>query len=237
MAVTRLTLVVAEDYGGKAALSRYLQCCATYINAILLLPNRMDAAVHVQSKPPDLQSLISSLPLPSNSPPFLQHLLSSLQQLSSTHTCTPVRGEEKTQSLDISQMVTAFRQLRPAPSNPASSKTESHMDRQEQVEQSDSADVVMSEVMELVPTPSLSSLEAMMDQKIAELEKRLKHYVDDKVAALLNQIETTLEQKVNSRKVTFTEQERETMTVTSNEDGSRGHNSTYSGLQLEEQLD
>lgn len=137
-------------------------------------------------------------------------------------------------------MVTAFRQLRPAPSNPASSKTDSHVDRQEQVEQSDerdSADVVMSEAMELVPTPSLSSLEAMMDQKIAELEKRLKHYVDDKVAALLNQIETTLEQKVNSRKVTFTEQERETMTVTSNEDGSRGHNSTYSGLQLEEQLD
>ena len=266
--VTRLTLHVTEDYGGEAAGDS----------------ERPDTA-----KQADLGELVSSLTLCVGAPPSLQGLLSSLQLLQSSsstqppHTALPTpppqhpaAGEEI--PTDISQMIAAFRQLRPAsseqppppPPPDTRSEAESCKDDKEMNDTEESIDltvVSLSNIEALVdrkseqppppPPPdtrseaesckddkemndmeeskdltvvSLSNIEALVDRKIAELEARMRSYVDAKVKAVMNHIEANREQEGT------TENRMVNREKSTNRDGSQ--NGTQNGLlNFEEQLD
>lgn len=218
MLVTRLTLVVAEDSGGEPG---YDEDIIIIIMLAIIMLNRIDTAA--SCKPPDLESLISSLPLQSNGPPYLHGLLSSLQHFSS-HSSLPARDGE--QQLDITQMISAFRQLRPVRSDPETSETAvPNQDREEHEEPTQCKEVDTASV-------PLGSLEALLDKKIAELEERLKCYIDTKVAGIVNQIEMKLGQIDSVKRIEINEEDK-----MSNKDGSYVHTATHNGLHLEEQLD
>lgn len=179
----------------------------------------------VPSKATDLQSLISSLPLQShksNAPPFLQGLLSSLQHLSTT----PDKPAED-QPLDITQMIAAFRQLRPASSHPEETKTEATSSQEREEPKEEPAQTKETVDEDQMTSVSLVSMEAMMDQKIEELEGRLKRYIDTKMAAILKQIEIKLEQRSDVKG----------SEVNEGDGGLNRHMMTHNGVHLEEQLD
>lgn len=152
-----------------------------------------------QSRPADLQDLVNSLPVPSNAPPFLVGLISSLQQWQESTTAranaNPLsnnsgKDESSQQPVDILQMMTAFRQIKPVSITPAANtdtEDEQHS-RGEQVadSQEDKGCVVESTEHTSVP---LSDIEALIDQKMRELEKRMQSYIDAKVDAIMNHIE------------------------------------------------
>ena len=177
---------------------------------------------------PDLQSLLSSLPLQSNTPPFLHTLISSLQHLSTPSHPTPAQHPTQDQARppDITQMMAAFRQLRPTPNENKTSENgaPNGVGQGEGEPEQHGVDPDVEEKEEAA-AQSVRNLEALLDRKMAELEQRLKCYIDNKVAAVLNEIEARLEGRV-----------RDSVTLASNEDT---HNSTQSTLraQLEEVLD
>lgn len=76
----------------------------------------------------------------------------------------------------------------------------------------------------LVPDPTPSSIEAFVEQKLGELEERLRSYVDAKVAEIMELIEVKLERNRDTD-----------MQVGIN--GDREHNATiHSESNLEEKL-
>ncbi len=230
MAVTRLTLVLTEDYGGQA-------------------DDSGGSDMTAKSKQPlqaDLGELVSSLTLSVGAPPFLQGLLSSLQQCASTAkpsksaptlpTQHPARGEGV--PTDISQMMAALRQLRPKTSE---RPTPPPPDRENGVAETCIDDQEMKSDVEdgkEIAGISLSSIEAMVDRKIGELEARLRSYVDAKVKAVMSHIETNLEQtgtifvSSENRMVTRGREREESG------NGEDSQNRTQNGLlHFEDQLD
>lgn len=159
-----------------------------------MIPHRSDTPL--QTKP----DLINALPLPANAPPFLHGLLTSLQQCqgangpdhkSQQHT----RAQPSTPSMDITQMMSAFRQLRPKLSTAEASNTEASSEGENRDDAADSA--ASGEVeMEECDRTSLSKIEALMDEKMRVLEQRMQSYVNAKVAEMMKQIveQVTLQQ-------------------------------------------
>lgn len=128
-------------------------------------------------------------------------------------------------------MISAFRQLRPV-SDPETNETvgpnedrEEHKGESGQCKEDENKDEGETSV-------PLGSLEALVDRKIIELEKRLKCYIDTKVAGIMEQIEIKLEQRDCVERIEVNE--GDTM---SSKNGPYIHTATHIGLHLEEQLD
>lgn len=141
-------------------------------------------------KTTDLHGLIGSLPLPSNAPPFIQGLVSSLHQWQQSGETPPAANphpssSSKPESLDLLQMMSALRQLRPASHDtPESSTSEPH--EQEATRGAQGAGRNSTD-------PVNCSIEAFVEQKMGELEERMRSYIDGKVAEIMKHIEVKLD--------------------------------------------
>lgn len=122
--------------------------------------------------------------------------------------------------MDILQMMSAFRQLRPT-TNAEASNAEASSEGENR-DDADSAASVEVEMEECDRT-SLCKIEALMDEKMRVLEHRMQSYVNAKVAEMMKQIEIRLEQR---ELVTLQQVKR--MTHTQHNDNE---------LDFEEQLD
>ena len=159
----------------------------------------------------DMQELVDSLPIPSNAPPFLHGLISSLQCYQASN--------RQTASYDISQMLTAFRQITAIPPDRELLRDGSGVnDHRDENSESVNTETEVNAKLD-GSSLTLSRIEALIDQKMEKLERRMQGYIDAKFAEIMNHIE-----KIEKRNIT------KRNSVTTNGEGT-------SGINFEEHLD
>ena len=123
-------------------------------------------------------------------------------------------------------MISAFRQLRPAPSVSETSETSAaNQDREDTGEGKEGPAQHKDVSKGDRDLTSLEAVEGLVEQKIAALEERLKDYIDKKLAAFFSEIELRLEQRDSVK------------SEISEGDKMDKHRATNNGLHYEEQLD
>lgn len=216
--MTKLCLNLTEDHGGLAA------------------DDVRESSV--AAKQADLGQLVSSLNLTAGAPPFLKNLLSSLQHFQSasgsshttpTHPAARTTGEGGGAPIEITEMMAAFRQLRPPPLEHPQAPPPPDNSSENKDDSCENEEITNSEEKRDLTAVSLSSIEAMIDRKIAYLEARLKDYIDSQVKAAMTHFETKFEQNE-------TKENRMMMRLRENTDSSQ-HGTQNGLLNFEDQLD
>ncbi len=183
---------------------------------------------------------MSSISVSPSVPPFLSSLLSSLQkyqghngEAAGTISHGPPRSDsEESRASDFSQMLSAFRQIKPMPSKPSSQDTP-QLEETKDIEASSSArqealtaDVKMGDT-------DLSTIEELIDKKMRELESRMKNYIDDKLAYIMDQMGMKQSELVTKNGVHLNGKMETLNEVTRPHE----HNKTQNGIYFEDKLD
>ena len=131
----------------------------------------------------DIKQLASSASLQS-APPFLKLLVSSLQSYTAKRPdSTPSLSQNSTVPPELSQMMTAFKQLRPIQNhtNGTSESDEATASKEEQSRVEVNEDVV-----------------ALVECKVSEMEKRILEYIDSKFVTLQCQMDTMFKTRLSN---------------------------------------
>lgn len=152
----------------------------------MLNSNSLFACRVLRHTPVDIQSLTSSLHIPTDAPPFIHSLVSTLQ-----HWQAPSDPQEPPKPMDISQMLSALRQMKEVPSS-TTTTSEDHIGNGHTHSPEDSEVLAVSEDQNDINDSktevgvTLSMVETLIDQKLSALEERLLTYIDKKLAEIMS---------------------------------------------------